>query len=56
MNEPLNPLIEKTLTKVVNDVNTRKFIMEILNIERSYSPRKRKREYETVLKKYVERI
>lgn len=53
MNEQLNPLIKETLTEVVSDVDTRKFIMDILNIERSYSPRDKKRRYEAVLEKYV---
>ena len=53
MNEQLNPLIKETLAEVVSDANIKKFILDILNIERSYSPRDKKRRYEAALEKYV---
>lgn len=53
--KPLNPLIEKKLTEVVHDINTKKFILEILDIERNPRPRGKTASYEKALKKFSSR-
>lgn len=52
MKKPLNPLIEKKLAKTVRDINDRAFILAILDIERSQSPRGKTAEYENALAKF----
>ena len=50
MNKRLNPIIKKTVNEVVSDANVRKFIMDILDIERGREWQKNK-EYEAILSK-----
>lgn len=51
----LNPLIEKKLAEVVHDTNTKKFILEILDIERNPRPRGKTTSYEKALEKFSPR-
>ena len=50
LNKRLNPIIKKTVNEVVSDANVRKFIMDILDIERGREWQKNK-EYEAILSK-----
>lgn len=53
-NLPVNQLIIEKLNQVVSDENTRKFIIEILAIEKSRTSNRGKTdEYERVLARYV---
>lgn len=54
MNEPLSSSIEETIKVVESDVNVRKFIMDILNIERAQMHRKNI-EFEEALTKALRR-
>lgn len=52
MKKPLNPLIEKKLTEIVHDTNTKTFILAILDIERGSHPRGKNAEYRNALAKF----
>lgn len=54
MNKPLNPLIEETVKDIVGDVNVRRFIMDILDIERRPIHRKNIR-FEEALSEALQR-
>ena len=46
---PLNPLIIKELDKIVPDIVTKKFILDILDIERDPPSRGKTKEYDVAL-------